>query len=171
MTTPSSDMPRVGAVRDGPVGPINLHDIDELLPTVYDELHQLAEAVLQRSRPIDPTRTTSLIHDVYLRLANKGLKFKDRGHFLCLAARAMRMVLIDRARRIGAAKRGGRAPTLLLDDPIAPAVDGHDILAIDEAMSRLAAFDEHKSRIVELRFFGGLTIAEIAAQMRISPER
>src|SRR5262245_37796165 len=79
--------------------------IDELLPAVYEEIRILAEAVLQRRQPIDSMRTTSLIQDVYVRLANRGLKFKDQAHFLCTAARAMRFVLVDRVRRNGAAKR------------------------------------------------------------------
>ena len=143
--------------------------LDELLPTVYEELHELAEAVLQRSRPIDPTRTTSLIHDVYMRLAARGVKFRDRAHFLCLAARAMRMVLIDRARRRGAVKRGGGLATQTFDDGIAAAVDGPDLLGVDEALARLAAFDERKSRIVELRFFGGLTVEETGEAIGLSP--
>jgi RNA polymerase sigma factor (TIGR02999 family) len=143
-------------------------DLDELLPAVYEELHALAGAVLQHSRTIDPTRTTSLIQDVYVRLANRGLRFRDRAHFLTLAARAMRRVLIDRARRATAIKRGGGQARLPLDDSIVPAADGPDLLAVEGALLKLATIDARKSRIVELRFFGGLSADEIADVTRLS---
>jgi RNA polymerase sigma-70 factor, ECF subfamily len=142
---------------------------DDLLPTVYEELHALAAAILHRSRIVEPTRTTSLVQDVYVRLSGRGLRFKDRSHFLCLAARAMRMVLIDRARRETAAKRGGQSPPLTLDDGLVSAASGQDLLAVEEAMTRLAAFDERKSRVVELRFYGGLSVEESALALGISP--
>src|SRR5262245_61748558 len=96
--------------------------IDELLPFAYDELRGLAEAVLARCTPIDSTHTTSLINDVYVRLANRGIRFRDKGHFLCVAAKAMRFVLIDRARRNGAAKRGGDQSFVPLSDLPTPGV-------------------------------------------------
>jgi RNA polymerase sigma factor (TIGR02999 family) len=144
-------------------------NLDGLFPTVYDELHALAEAVLERARPIDPTRTTSLIQDVYVRLAARGVTFRDRAHFLCLAARAMRMVLIDRARRMTAAKRCGATVTLLADDPVAAALDEPELISIDEALGKLTAVDERKARIVELRFFGGLSVEETAEAIGLSP--
>lgn len=144
------------------------NDLDALLPTVYNELHDLAKAVLQRRRPFDHTRTTSLIHDVYVRLAGGGVKFRDRSHFLCLAARAMRMVLIDRARRMTAAKRGGATVTLLPDHAVSPAIDGPQLLSIDDSLTKLAAFDERKARIVELRFFGGLSVEETGEAIGLS---
>ncbi len=136
--------------------------LDTLLPIVYEELHALAVAVLARSRVIDPTRTTSLIHDVYVRLANRGLRFRDRGHFLCLAAKAMRCVLLDRARRESADKRGGGAKPIELHEEIVPAAEGPDLLALNDALSRLAKIDALKAQIVELRFFGGLSVDESA---------
>jgi RNA polymerase sigma-70 factor (ECF subfamily) len=142
---------------------------DDLLPTVYEELHALAAAVLHKNRVAQPTRTTSLVQDAYIRLAGRGLRFKNRGHFLCLAARAMRMILVDRTRRQTAAKRGGAQTVLPLDENIAPAPDGPDLLAVEEALTRLAAFDPCKSRIVELRFFGGLSLEETAEAMDTSP--
>lgn len=144
-------------------------DFDTLLPQVLGELHALAQAVLQRHRTIDSTRTTSLINDVYVRLASRGLRFKNRAHFLCLAARAMRQILVDRARRLRAAKRGGGRAVLTLDDGIAAAPDGPDLLAVEEALLRLAAFDPLKSRITELRFFGGLSVEESAEALGLSP--
>lgn len=145
-----------------------LAQIDTLLPTVYEELHQLAAAVLQRCRPTNSAHTTSLIHDAYMRLAARGIKFRDRSHFLCVAARAMRYVLIDRARRNNAIKRGGGRTTLTLEDTPAPAIDDELMLAVEDALTRLAAFDERKSRIVELRFFGGLSVEESADILGVS---
>jgi len=146
-----------------------LSQIDALLPTVYSELRELAEAVLHRCQPIDSVHTTSLIHDVYIRLAERGVRFRDRSHFLCLAARAMRFVLIDRARRNSAAKRGGGLTAITLDDAPISAIDDSRLLAVEDALSRLATFDERKSRIVELRFFGGLSVDETAGAMGLSP--
>jgi RNA polymerase sigma factor (TIGR02999 family) len=145
-----------------------LREPDALLPAVYEELRALAGAVLQRCQPIDSACTTSLIHDVYLRLTERGLKFRDRGHFLCVAARAMRYVLIDRARRNCAAKRGGGKALAALEDTPAPAIDDSQMLAVEEALTKLAAFDERKGRIVELRFFGGLSLEETAEVMGLS---
>lgn len=144
-------------------------DLDDLLPVIYSELHALAEAVLQRSRKVDSTRTTSLINEVYLRLAQRGMRFRDRAHFLGLAARAMRSVLVDRVRRAGAAKRGGGRTTVTLDDALVPADDAPDLLALHEALLRLSEFDQRKSRIVELRFFGGLSVEEAAEVLALSP--
>lgn len=146
-----------------------LSQIDALLPTIYSELRELAEAVLQRCQPIHSVHTTSLIHDVYIRLAERGVRFRDRSHFMCLAARAMRFVLIDRARRNGAAKRGGGLTAITLDDAPISAIDDSQLLAVEDALGRLAAFDERKSRIVELRFFGGLSVEETAGAMDLSP--
>ncbi len=142
--------------------------IDEFLPIAYSELRVLAEAVLARCQPIDSTHTTSLIHDVYMRLAERGVRFRDRGHFLCVAAKAMRFVLIDRARRNGAAKRGGGRPVLSLDDAPTPALNDSMMLAVEEALTNLTTFDERKARIVELRFFGGLSVEETAELMGLS---
>lgn len=142
--------------------------VDELLPTVYDELHALAAAVLQRTRVIDATTTTSLVQDVYVRLANRGLRFRDRSHFLRLAAQAMRRLLIDRARNASALKRGGGQAALELDESVVPADGAPDLLAVDDALSRMAKFDARRARIVELRFFGRLTVEETAAALEVS---
>ena len=146
-----------------------LGNIDALLPTVYEELRELAGAVLHRCQPIDPTTTTSLIHNVYMRLAERDVRFKDKSHFLCLAARAMRFVLIDRARRANACKRAGDRSVITLEDAPAPTIDDAQMLAVDEALNRLNELDERKSKMVELRFFGGLSIEEIAEVMDLSP--
>lgn len=146
-----------------------LREVDALLPAVYDELRELAEGILQYARPVDHTCTSSLINDVYVRLARQGTQFKDRAHFLCLASRAMRCILVDRARRSCAAKRGGGQIKVSLDDSIAVAPDAPDLLAVEDALTRLAGFDERKSRIIELRFFGGLSLAETAETLGLSP--
>ncbi len=144
-------------------------DVDALMPEVYAELRALAETVLQRCQPIDATSTTSLVHDVYLRLTQRGMRFENRAHFMRVAARAMRYVLIDRARRGGAAKRGGQQPAIRFDETIALTAGDGDVLALDEALAKLATFDERKSQIIELRFFGGLSLEETAEVMGISP--
>jgi RNA polymerase sigma-70 factor (ECF subfamily) len=153
-----------------PAGPdLGGDGIDALLPVVYGELHSVAKAVLQKKRAFDPTRTTSLINDVYLRLANRGLRFRNHGHFLCLASKAMRLVLIDRARQRLSAKRGGQVVAQPLNDQIVLSADENEVLAIDVALSRLAALDQLKSRIIELRFFGGLSVDETAEALALSP--
>lgn len=143
-------------------------EIDRLLPAVYQELHAVAQAVLASNRTIDPARTTSLVNDVYVRLAHRGLRFRDRSHFLALAARAMRNVLIDRARGAAAEKRGGAAAPLALNEDILQAARAPDLLALDEALNRLAVLDAGKARIVELRYFGGLSVEETATAAGIS---
>jgi RNA polymerase sigma-70 factor (ECF subfamily) len=143
--------------------------VDELFSSVYGELRALAGAVLQRSRRIEGTCATSLVHDAYVRLAGRGLRFRDRAHFLCLAAKAMRYLLVDRARQRATAKRGGGHTAVQLDESIAMAMDGPDLLAIEDALTRLSALDERKGRIVELRFFGGLSVEETAEVLDTSP--
>jgi RNA polymerase sigma-70 factor (ECF subfamily) len=143
--------------------------VDELFPIVYEELRALAGAVLQRNRRVDGTCVTSLVNDVYVRIAGRGLRVRDRAHFLCLAAQAMRHLLVDRARRGATAKRGGGRPTIEAVESIAMAIDGPDLLAIEDALCRLSALDERKARIVELRFFGGLSVEETAAVLGASP--
>lgn len=142
---------------------------DELFSTVYAELRALADAVLQRNRRIEGNSATSLVHDAYVRLAGRGLRFHDRAHFLCLAAKAMRLVLVDRARQRTTAKRGGGHAAVQIDDSIALAMDAPDFLAIEDALSRLCSLDERKGRIVELRFFGGLSVEETAEVLELSP--
>jgi RNA polymerase sigma-70 factor (ECF subfamily) len=144
-----------------PAGPV-CEPVDELFSVVYAELRALAGAVLQRNRRFDGTCVTSLVNDAYVRIAGRGLRVRDRAHFLCLAAQAMRHLLVDRARRGATAKRGGGRPTIEAVESIAMAIDGTDLLAIEDALCRLSALDERKGRIVELRFFGGLSVEETA---------
>lgn len=146
-------------------------DLVELLPVAHEELRGLAEFILRRRRAGNAMRTTSLVHDTYLRLArSSSATVRDRGHFLAVASRAMRCVLVDHARRDRAAKRGGGRRRVPLDEGLAPAeVAGRDVLAVDAALLRVGAIDPRKARLVELRFFGGLTIEETAEVLDVSP--
>jgi RNA polymerase sigma factor (TIGR02999 family) len=136
-----------------------------LFPIVYDELRRLAGAALRRERPSHTLQPTALVHEAFLRLVDvKSSRLQDRGHFIAIAARAMRRVLVDHARSRGAVKRGKAEARLSIDDVDVAAVDASDmdLVALDQALERLAAIDERQARIVELRFFGGLTVEETA---------
>ena len=127
-------------------------------------------AAASATRLGDPLRTTSLVHDTYLKLAaSEGTPCRDREHFLAIAAKAMRWVLVDHARRFGANKRSANGERVELDAGVAKSdILPANLLAIDEALTRLAALDERRARIVELRFFGGLTVEETATILGIS---
>jgi RNA polymerase sigma factor (TIGR02999 family) len=144
-----------------------------LMPLVYDELRRLAAGYLRRERKGQTLQPTALVHEAYLRLIGPGdHPWAGRTHFLAIAALSMRQVLVDRARRRAAAKRGGDAQRLTLDDTVlaaAPAGDALDLVALDDALTRLEALDPLQARIVELRYFGGLTVEETAAAVELSP--
>jgi RNA polymerase sigma-70 factor (ECF subfamily) len=144
-----------------------------LMPLVYDELRRLAAGYLRRERKGQTLQPTALVHEAYLRLIGPGdHPWAGRTHFLAIAALSMRQVLVDRARRRAAAKRGGDAQRLTLDDTILaarPAGDAIDLVALDDALTRLEALDPLQARIVELRYFGGLTVEETAAAVELSP--
>jgi len=144
--------------------------MDRLVSLVYDELRTLAHRRLRVHRPGQTLNTTALVHEVYLELADRdGRSFNDHSHFLGAAATAMRYIVIDYARGKAAEKRGGNLQRLPLDDAEIPVADrAPELLALDEALSRLAGLDERLARLVELRFFGGLTVAETAATMETS---
>jgi RNA polymerase sigma factor (TIGR02999 family) len=136
-----------------------------LFPIVYDELRRLAGAALRRERPSHTLQPTALVHEAFLRLVDvKSAGLQDRGHFIAIAARAMRRVLVDHARSRSALKRGKAEARLSIDDVDVAAVDASDmdLVALDQALERLAAIDERQARIVELRFFGGMTVEETA---------
>ncbi len=145
--------------------------LDTLLPLIYDELRRLAHAQRRRLRLHETLNTTALVHEAYLKLASKEeLSWQSRIHFFRVAARAMRDIVVDYARQQQAAKRGGDTPDLSLDDlPPLPAVQADEVLGLHEALSRLEAFDERQARIVELRYFVGLTIEETGEVLDISP--
>ncbi len=144
-----------------------------LLPLVYDELRRLAGSYLRRERPGQTLQATALVHEAYMRLVKPGDQpWTGRTHFLAIAAVSMRQVLVDRARRRHAAKRGGERQRITLDEGLlpAPAADaGVDLVLLDRALTQLAALDPQQARIVELRYFGGLTVEETAEVMNSSP--
>jgi RNA polymerase sigma-70 factor, ECF subfamily len=143
---------------------------DQLTPLVYDELRRRARQYLRAERANHTLRPTALVHEVYLRLVNlDDVDWQDRTHFFALAARQMRRILVDSARARKYQKHGGGAVNVTFDDAIA--VASHpDLVALDDALSALTVQDERKARVVELRFFGGLTNEEIAAELRISTD-
>ncbi len=145
---------------------------DELLADVYAELRRVADRYVRRERARS-VQATELVHEAYLRLAHdKPVAFASRSHFVAIAAIAMRRLLIERARRRRATKRGGDQVMVTLDETLlaaGPSDDALDLLALDEALSRLAGLDQQQARIVELRFFGGLSVDEAAAALSISP--
>lgn len=147
--------------------------LDPLVAIVYPELHRIAAAYLREERPSHVLQPTVLIHEAYLRLVGMDQpEYHDRTHFFGTVAKIMRQVLVDHARARGASKRGGSALTLALDEAIdsAPARPP-TVVAIDDALNALAAIDESRARMVELRFFGGLTAEEIAAYQAVSVHR
>lgn len=140
------------------------NEIDALYPVVYDELRRLAAAQRHRQAPSETLSTTAIVHEAYLRLAESGVAhWNDRSHFLAVAARAMRFVLVDHARARTAAKRGGRGQAVSFDEGAIVLDDrSEDVLAIEEALQRLEAHDARLGEVVQLRFFGGLSHEEIA---------
>src|SRR5712692_5087707 len=144
--------------------------LDRLMPVVYRELRQLAKRQMNRQPPGHTLQTTDLVNEAYLRLVNvDGAAWKDRAHFLAVASRAMRSVLVDYARRRGYAKRGGNPIRVSLSEADQTSEQkSAEVIAVDEALSRLAALDPRKSRIVELRYFGGLSVEESAELLGLS---
>jgi RNA polymerase sigma factor (TIGR02999 family) len=146
--------------------------LEKLVPLIYAELRQLAHRVLYRERPSHTLQTTALVHEAYLKLIDqRDAHWQNRAHFFAIAAQAMRRILVDSARRHTALKRGGPAENLPLDEAANISLDPDPILLpLDEALNKLAEIDPQQSRIVELRFFGGLTIEETAEVMKLSKD-
>jgi len=144
---------------------------ERLMPLVYDELRRLARQYLQRERSDHTLQATGLVHEAYLRLVDQSsMNWQNRAHFFGVAATLMRRILVDYARSHGAEKRGGEREKIEFDEALAPAGDrAVDLIALDEALHDLGTFDPRQSRIVELRFFGGLTNDEISEVLEISP--
>jgi len=141
-----------------------------LVPLVYKELREIARYHLHRERPGHTLQSAALVHEAYLRLLDqRPFDTENRAHFLAVASRLMRQILVDYARSYGAAKRGADLRVELDASLVLPQVKGADVIALDDALSDLAKLDEQQSRIVELRFFGGLAIEDIAAVLDISP--
>jgi len=146
--------------------------LEKLTPLVYQELHRLAKHYMARENAGHTLQPTALVNEAYLRLIEqKQVRWQNRAHFFGISAQLMRRILVDMARSRQRAKRGGAAPKVVLDETLVIAnVPGEDLVALDDALQTLAAMDERKSRVVELRFFGGLSVKETAEVLQISPE-
>ena len=143
--------------------------LEALLPLVYKELRNVARYHLQRERPGHTLQSADLVHEAYIRLVDqRPFETENRAHFLAVASRLMRQILVDYARSHGAVKRGADRKVELDASLVLPQVQRADVIALDDALSDLARLDERQSRIVELRFFGGLAIEEIAEALDIS---
>ena len=144
--------------------------LERLLPMVYDELRKLARNNMRRERHGHTLQPTALVHEAYLRLADRvPAEWRDRGHFFAIVSRVMRQILVDNARRHGAGKRGGDVFRVSIDErALAADSRGADLLKLDDALERLKQLDPRKARIIELRFFGGLTIDECAELLELS---
>jgi len=147
------------------------HAVQELMPLVYDELRRIAARYIGRERPGQTLQATALVNEAFVRLVGeKARGFENRAHFVAIAALSMRQILVQRARARRAAKRGGAPERVTLDDGLLPSsAVPIDVLALDEALTRLGEVDPVQARIVELRYFGGLTIEETAQALRSSP--
>ena len=146
--------------------------LDALIPQVYDALHRAAHQYMAREAPDHTLQTTALVNEVYLRLAgSRGVSWQNRGHFLAVCATVMRRILTDFARARRSQKRGGGAAHVTLnDDLLVSHTPRVELLELDDALKSLAAFDQRKARVVELRFFGGLSVKETADVLHVSPE-
>jgi RNA polymerase sigma-70 factor (ECF subfamily) len=143
---------------------------DRLLPLVYAELHRLAKAYMRRERPDHTLQATALINEAYLRLAGEDIDWNNRAHFIGLAAHVMRQVLVDYARQHNAERRAGGLQRVEMHDDLAVSPDRLDeIASIDQALTRLAAHNPRQARVVELRYFGGLSVEQIAAILQVAP--
>ena len=145
------------------------HALDDLMPLVHRELKRIARNFMRRQRPGHTLQTTALVNEAFVRLVDSDkVNWQDRSHFFAISAQLMRRVLVDAARRRRSEKRGGDRVQVTLADDVKASEDQVDVVAIDEALTRLAELDARQSRIVELRYFAGLTEDEIAEALDIS---
>jgi RNA polymerase sigma-70 factor, ECF subfamily len=146
--------------------------LERLTPRVYDELRRIAGRFMRNERPGRTLQTTALVHEAYLKLVDvTNVDWQHRAHFFAISAQIMRRILLDRARRGVAAKRGGAMPRVNLDEvPDIGSGRARELIALDDALSALAEIDSRKARVIELRFFGGLTVEETAEVLGVSPE-
>lgn len=168
MTLPAADVTRLlRAWGDGDQGAL-----EQLTPVVYQELHRMAARYMRGENPGNSLQPTALVNEAYLRLVDvKGVRWQDRAHFFAVSAKTMRRILVDAARARGSGKRGGGALRLNLDESIDTMPDrDHTLAALDDALNALADFDPRKARVVEMRFFGGLSVEETAEVLKISPQ-
>jgi RNA polymerase sigma factor (TIGR02999 family) len=145
--------------------------LDQLMPLVYDELSRLARHYMKRERPGHTLQTTALVNEAYLRLADqKNTRWQNRAHFFGIAAQLMRRILVDHARGRDHIKRGGGAQRVPLDEAAVLAPEkAAEVVALDDALRKLAENDPRKCQVVEMRYFGGLTVDEIAEVLKVSP--
>jgi RNA polymerase sigma factor (TIGR02999 family) len=146
--------------------------LDRLMPLVYDELRQMARQYMSHQRAGHTLQTTALIHEAFIRLVDQKEKhFENRAHFFAVAAQAMRHILVDYARTRSRAKRGGEARVVSLEEAaIVSEERAAELVALDDALDALNAFDPRKSRVVEMRYFGGLSVEETAGVLKVSPD-
>jgi RNA polymerase sigma-70 factor, ECF subfamily len=143
---------------------------EQLLPLVYNELHRIAQAYMRRERPDHTLQATALIHEAYLRLVGEDIDFENRGHFIGLAAHVMRRVLVDYARQHNAERRAGGLQRVEMQDHLAISPDRLDeVLFLDSALERLKEKNARQAQVVELRYFGGLSVDQIAAMLGVAP--
>ena len=144
--------------------------MEQLLPAVYSELHRIAQRQMRHERADHTLNATALVHEAYLKLADQNqISWQNRAHFYAISSRVMRQVLISYARKHNAEKRGGGTPNTLLEGKeIALNERADELIALDEALTRLSSFDERLAQVVEYRFFGGLTIEETASVLEVS---
>ena len=145
--------------------------LDKLMPLVYDELHRLAHHHMRREKPGHMLQTSALVNEAYLRLIDASqVDWQNRAHFFGIAAQLMRRILVDHARKLRYQKRGGDAHQVSLDEALVVSEErAADVVALDDALKGLAEIDQRKGQIVELRFFGGLSIEETAEVLKVSP--
>src|SRR5579864_9349220 len=154
----------------GEIGKGRKEAVNELLPLVYDELHRLARGYFRRERGEHTLQPTALVHEAYIRLVDQRAPLESKGHFLAVAATQMRRILLDYARKHHAARRGNAGQKVLLEDTMAISHQKPvDIIALDTALKKLNVLDAGQSPVVELRFFGGLSVEETAEVMGVSP--
>jgi RNA polymerase sigma factor (TIGR02999 family) len=145
--------------------------LERLIPLVYQQLHDVARRYMRGERPQHTLQASALVNEAYLRLVDvRRIQWQDRAHFFAMSAKLMRRILVDFARSKDYQKRGGGAPLVTLHEEFVAARKNDDVAAIDEALQTLEALDSRKARIVEMRFFAGLTVAETAEALNISPE-
>jgi RNA polymerase sigma factor (TIGR02999 family) len=168
METSTGEVTRL--LQDWSIG--NREALHKLLPLVYDELRRLAHSYLVHERPDHTLQTTALVHEAYLKLIDQhSVNWQNRAQFFAISAQAMRRILLDNARRHTAVKRGSGGQKVSLDEVATLSRDtaNESLIALDEALQKLATIDADQSKIVELRYFGGLTIEETAEVLKISP--
>ena len=146
--------------------------LDELVPLVHQELRRIARRFMFGERPDNTLQTTALINEAYLRLVNyRKVNWQNRVHFFAISAQLMRRILVDYARARGYQKRGGGIPKVTLDEALmGPQEKGHELVELDDALNVLSGVDPRKSKVVELRFFGGLSVEETAEVLKVSPD-